>query len=82
MNKWIRASSVAVVAVALLAGLAGGNTRAASSSGTRSNASVVHLTYWNMWSGIWEPIVKKMVADFMRTLEADLAEDHTHDAGL
>jgi multiple sugar transport system substrate-binding protein len=67
MSKWIRASSVAVVAVALLAGLAGGNSRAASSSGTRSNASVVHLTYWNMWSGIWEPIVKKMVADFMRT---------------
>ncbi len=33
----------------------------------RRDAPVVHLTYWNMWSGIWTQVVQKMVDEFNKT---------------
>ncbi len=64
MNKWIRTTSVALVAIALFASVPGSSTRAARPT---SNQAVVHLTYWNMWSGIWTNVVQKMINDFNRT---------------
>lgn len=34
---------------------------------TASTGPVIHLTYWNMWSGIWLKTIQKMVNDFNQT---------------
>ncbi len=39
----------------------------ASEPAFASSSKVVHLTYWNMWSGIWTQVVQKMVNQFNAT---------------
>lgn len=64
MSKRIRVSVLAAVIISLLAGL-GGGARTVTAASPKS--SVVHLTYWNMWSGIWTGVVQKMVDAFNQT---------------
>ena len=68
LSKWKKTGLLAT-AVAVSAGLAGCGVSSAGAPVQRraSAAGVVHLTYWNMWSGIWTQVVQKLVDAFNRT---------------
>ncbi len=67
-----QSSRIGWVTVTFVAALVGANSLVpsfvqAARRGPAHPRRVIHLIYWNMWSGRWETLVKNMVADFNRT---------------
>ncbi len=73
MVKWhkkaVAISTAVVMTTALMgtAAFAAGPTHDQAAAAKHVKGPVVHLTYWNMWSGVWVKVVQKMVDAFNRT---------------
>lgn len=70
-NLSVKVKVGSVAATVLLSGtlvsLGGLSSAFQSSVRPAKTQKVIHLVYWNMWSGHWETLVKSMVAEFNRT---------------
>lgn len=68
-SHWAKRFGLTAVTVTMMAGLASSAFAAgtATHSVEKRQSGVVHLVYWNMWSGIWTGVVQKMVNAFNAT---------------
>lgn len=70
LSNW-KKPSLLMAAVVMSAGLTYSTALAVGPVSYRtpvkSTTGVVHLTYWNMWSGIWTQVVQKLVDAFNKT---------------
>lgn len=63
MKGWSKRVTLMAANMLLVAGAAG----CSNSASANGSQGVVQLTYWNMWSGHWEDVVKSLVNQFNKT---------------
>lgn len=63
MKKWLKSIGLVTSVSTLAAGVIMNSSAVASAE----SHNVVQLTYWNMWSGIWEKLIQQLVAEFNQT---------------